>query len=80
MNVQKKVTPWKCMVAELGVGGGAQDDRKRSAGYDLIVVATLVDRLPNLGGLCRTCEVLGNLLIQSRFNLQIDFQILMAGF
>lgn len=26
---------------------------------DLIVVASLIDKLPNLGGLARTCEVLG---------------------
>ena len=26
---------------------------------DLIVVASLIDKLPNLGGLCRTCEILG---------------------
>jgi len=27
--------------------------------HELIVVASLIDKLPNLGGLARTCEVLG---------------------
>jgi tRNA G18 (ribose-2'-O)-methylase SpoU len=33
---------------------GAVRTRKR---HDLVVVASLVDRVPNLGGLCRTCEI-----------------------
>ena len=31
----------------------------RPARQQLIVVATLVGRVPNLAGLCRTCEVFG---------------------
>ena len=57
-NVQKKITPWKQMLPDvnsLAVSSG----RKTTATNDLIVVASLIDRVPNLGGLCRTCEVLG---------------------
>ena len=25
----------------------------------MVVVASLIDKAPNLGGLCRTCEILG---------------------
>jgi hypothetical protein len=57
-NVQKKITPWKQMLPDVNslvVSAG----RKKTTTNDLIVIASLVDRVPNLGGLCRTCEVLG---------------------
>ena len=31
----------------------------RSSHDDLIVVASLIDKIPNLGGLCRSCEIFG---------------------
>ena len=34
------------------------EDQSR-AHSDLVVVASLIDKAPNLGGLCRTCEILG---------------------
>ena len=52
------------MLAEVG-GGGVSTRRRRlldagaDAGAKLITIASLIDRVPNLGGLCRTCEVLG---------------------
>lgn len=49
-NVQKKLVPW---CSDLAAG----PRQKREEG--LIVVASLIDRLPNLGGLSRTCEVFG---------------------
>ena len=33
--------------------------RKKNVESELIVVASLIDKLPNLGGLCRTCEIFG---------------------
>ncbi|XP_017768790.1 PREDICTED: uncharacterized protein LOC108556947 [Nicrophorus vespilloides] len=47
-NIQKKIVPWR----ELETG----DDGNKT---ELIVVASLVDSLPNLGGLSRTCEIFG---------------------
>jgi tRNA guanosine-2'-O-methyltransferase len=47
--------PWKelaCDVADL-----REDVRPEKT--ELIVVASLVERVPNLGGLCRTCEIFG---------------------
>ena len=53
-NIQKKVMPWTAMLNE--------DETKQEIAplhQDLVVVASLIDKLPNLGGLCRTCEVFG---------------------
>jgi tRNA G18 (ribose-2'-O)-methylase SpoU len=52
-QVQKKITPWSQML-DLEV-----DSKRPPACPDLIIVASLIDRLPNLGGLCRTCEIFG---------------------
>ncbi|XP_064094349.1 LOW QUALITY PROTEIN: uncharacterized protein LOC135206784 [Macrobrachium nipponense] len=57
-NVQKKMTPWKSMMPELSSSLGLPNQKfsgQRRGG--LIVVASLIDKTPNLGGLCRTCEV-----------------------
>ena len=64
-HIQKKITPWKQMLPDvdsLAVSSAAAAGRKKSTQSttnDLIVIASLIDRVPNLGGLCRTCEVLG---------------------
>ena len=55
--IQKKVMPWMEML-EAEEDAVAAEGR-RCAFPHLTLVATLVDRLPNLGGLCRTCEILG---------------------
>ncbi|PIK44701.1 putative methyltransferase TARBP1 [Apostichopus japonicus] len=57
VDVQKKITPLREELAP-GFGDDSQSNTegKRS---QLVVVATLVDRLPNLGGLCRTSEIFG---------------------
>ncbi|XP_054262718.1 probable methyltransferase TARBP1 [Macrosteles quadrilineatus] len=48
LAMQKKFVPWKNMFPEMeGVSSRTQ----------LIVVASLIDKLPNLGGLTRTCEI-----------------------
>lgn len=49
VNVQRKMNPL--------IDTYHGDDQPKV--NDLIVVASLIDKLPNLGGLARTCEVLG---------------------
>jgi len=61
LNYQKKITPWKL----LSVSGELEEynnfnTKKRCVEEDgLVVVASLLDHLPNLGGLCRTSEIFG---------------------
>ena len=59
-NIQKKPTPWTAMMTDKDL---MFDDRKTvtrtQAHPGLVVVASLIDKAPNLGGLCRTCEILG---------------------
>ncbi len=54
--IQKKITPWKSMLSSGGEHGGSPS---AAAFPGLCVVASLVDKLPNLGGLCRSCEIFG---------------------
>lgn len=49
-NLQKKITPWKTLL---------QDQELSKQIGDLILIASLVDKPANLGGLARTCEVFG---------------------
>ncbi|XP_054715433.1 probable methyltransferase TARBP1 [Uloborus diversus] len=57
-NFQKKICPWKDglnqQFGKLDIG-----DSNRNTEEGLIVIASLIDRIPNLGGLCRTCEIFG---------------------
>ena len=65
-DVQRKVDPWAALQAALqqssdagGAGGRASllsAGRKRQP---LLVCASLVDKVPNLAGLARTCEIFG---------------------
>ncbi|XP_060047959.1 probable methyltransferase TARBP1 isoform X2 [Erinaceus europaeus] len=60
-DVQKKIIPWKNNVTDLNLEQVFQD-RAAKLGKSisrLIVVASLIDKSTNLGGLCRTCEVFG---------------------
>ena len=52
-QVQKKIIPWNQMF-DL-----QQESKKEPRHLDLIMVASLIDRAPNLGGLSRTCEIFG---------------------
>jgi tRNA guanosine-2'-O-methyltransferase len=54
--IQKKIMPWEMMLeTDMDLTKNlVQKNRRRN---DLIVVASLIDRLPNLAGLCRTCEI-----------------------
>ncbi|KAI8422806.1 hypothetical protein MSG28_006551 [Choristoneura fumiferana] len=54
-TIQKKYVPWKNM-SDIDV---YEITKKRESPSDLIVVASLIDKLPNLGGMARTSEVFG---------------------
>ncbi|XP_023223966.1 probable methyltransferase TARBP1 isoform X1 [Centruroides sculpturatus] len=55
-NFQKKITPWKQIIPDSETIQEIQT-RKQWNNDGLIIVASLIDKTPNLGGLCRTCEV-----------------------
>ncbi|XP_043227173.1 probable methyltransferase TARBP1 [Amphibalanus amphitrite] len=57
-EVQRKPTPWRQLLPEPSEVSAVRRSR-RPASNGPVLVAALVDRAPNLGGLCRTCEVLG---------------------
>ncbi|XP_023438769.2 probable methyltransferase TARBP1 isoform X1 [Dasypus novemcinctus] len=60
-DVQKKIIPWKNNVPDFELELTFQD-RAAKLGKSicrLIVVASLIDKATNLGGLCRTCEIFG---------------------
>jgi hypothetical protein len=42
-----------------GVGNSAKTRQGAASPSNLIVIASLLSRAPNLGGLCRTCEIFG---------------------
>jgi tRNA G18 (ribose-2'-O)-methylase SpoU len=54
--VQRKMIPWRSLLPEVKYNDDAKV--RRSVGK-LIVVTSLVDRIPNLGGLCQSCEIFG---------------------
>ena len=62
-DVQKKMTPWKVIPPEdemlLELQHQRMTNLQKSSAGKLIVVAALIDKAPNLGGLCRTCEIFG---------------------
>lgn len=63
-DIQKKFIPWKSMAPtedELSEVSETLASRRKalSEGDNVILVASLIDKLPNLGGLSRTCEILG---------------------
>lgn len=54
-NVQKKLIPWQSLMAESDTVGGKSQlhgsgSPSQDSGDGLILVASLVDRIPNLGG------------------------------
>uniref|UniRef100_UPI00358F8850 probable methyltransferase TARBP1 isoform X1 n=2 Tax=Myxine glutinosa TaxID=7769 RepID=UPI00358F8850 len=64
-DVQKKVVPWQNMIPDLDLPAslGSQEKPHRTgsaaSAEGLVVVASLIDKPTNLGGLCRTCEIFG---------------------
>nr|CAD7425322.1 unnamed protein product [Timema monikensis] len=57
-NVQKKIIPWRSVVSQYNTSQSTSRANRTLSG-GLVVVASLIDKLPNLGGLSRTCEVFG---------------------
>ena len=58
VTVQRKIMPWETLTSDdTSEARRAITDSRRMT--DLIVVASLVDKVPNLAGLARTCEIFG---------------------
>ncbi|KAM9726926.1 putative methyltransferase TARBP1 [Menidia menidia] len=62
-EVQKKITPWRLGIQEqepeLQLVPAQRAARLGKFHGALLVVASLIDKPTNLGGLCRTCEIFG---------------------
>ena len=61
-NLQKKIMPWTTMFLYddlLEITEESNSRTSKGSQNDLIVVASLIDKIPNLGGLCRSCEIFG---------------------
>uniref|UniRef100_A0AAY4CYJ9 tRNA (guanosine(18)-2'-O)-methyltransferase TARBP1 n=1 Tax=Denticeps clupeoides TaxID=299321 RepID=A0AAY4CYJ9_9TELE len=60
-EVQKKIMPWNLSIQEQEPLLAAQQRSQRLGKMNtaLLVVASLIDKPTNLGGLCRTCEIFG---------------------
>uniref|UniRef100_M4A575 TAR (HIV-1) RNA binding protein 1 n=2 Tax=Xiphophorus maculatus TaxID=8083 RepID=M4A575_XIPMA len=62
-EVQKKITPWRSGIndqePELKLVPAQRAARLGKQHGTLLVVASLIDKPTNLGGLCRTCEIFG---------------------
>ncbi|KAK6489347.1 putative methyltransferase TARBP1 [Huso huso] len=61
IDVQKKIIPWKNSIPDQDLELLYQERAARLGKFSnaLIVVASLIDKPTNLGGLCRTCEIFG---------------------
>lgn len=60
IDLQKKIMPWNLLPSADDTSLRSELDKKDEASLsDLIVCAVLVDKIPNLGGLCRTSEIFG---------------------
>ncbi|KAJ8359784.1 hypothetical protein SKAU_G00163090 [Synaphobranchus kaupii] len=63
VEVQKKITPWRLDIQdqdpELQLVPQQRAARLGKLHSALLVVASLIDKPTNLGGLCRTCEIFG---------------------
>jgi len=53
-NYQRKILPWEQVEESYEEMKEKQQKRKRN---DIILVASLIEKIPNLGGLTRTCEI-----------------------
>ncbi|XP_018009244.1 uncharacterized protein LOC108666825 [Hyalella azteca] len=62
VNMQRKVAPWSSLG---GKHQQLQDSGLDTGGrkHEVIVVGSLLNKATNLGGLCRTCEVMGAKLL-----------------
>ncbi|KAH9519623.1 hypothetical protein Btru_003171 [Bulinus truncatus] len=57
-DVQKKIMPWRQMSPDQETEAELDLQRQKRAGH-LVLVTSLIDKIPNLGGLCRTSEIFG---------------------
>ncbi|CAG5120656.1 unnamed protein product, partial [Candidula unifasciata] len=58
-DVQKKIMPWRQMTPSEETEAELVSQRLRRPDDGLILVTSLIDKVPNLGGLCRTSEIFG---------------------
>lgn len=61
-NFQQKIDPWDMEVLDQDIDQirmKREIQRKKGSAFDMVIVASLVDRIPNLAGLSRTCEIFG---------------------
>ncbi|XP_012945987.2 probable methyltransferase TARBP1 [Aplysia californica] len=58
-DVQKKIMPWRQMSPDQETEAELASQRRKKAEGGVIVVTSLIDKIPNLGGLCRTSEIFG---------------------
>ncbi|XP_052769493.1 probable methyltransferase TARBP1 [Mya arenaria] len=58
-DVQKKIMPWRQMLLEEEVVSEVDHGVKVGPTDGLVVVTSLINKVPNLGGLCRTSEIFG---------------------
>ncbi|XP_053316169.1 probable methyltransferase TARBP1 [Spea bombifrons] len=60
-DIQKKIIPWKNSIPDLDLDMVLQHRAAKlgKSNGSLIVIASLIDKPTNLGGLCRTCEIFG---------------------
>lgn len=54
-DFQKKIMPWNS--AQFDDEISSYHARRKASRQQLIVVASLIDKIPNLAGLARTCEI-----------------------
>jgi tRNA G18 (ribose-2'-O)-methylase SpoU len=57
--IQRKPQPWAELDQLLGLAQSRAEAKRRRKRFPFIMCASLVDTVPNLAGLARTCEVLG---------------------
>lgn len=58
-DFQKKIMPWKMMTPDDDAQEELDFCKKQHQAGGLILVTSLIEKLPNLGGLCRTSEIFG---------------------
>ncbi|XP_057312949.1 probable methyltransferase TARBP1 isoform X2 [Hydractinia symbiolongicarpus] len=69
IDMQKKIMPWRILPPSNDTALITEfEKKKKSRVSDLVLCAVLVDKIPNLGGLCRTSEIfgVGTLVLASR--------------
>ncbi|KAK7505417.1 hypothetical protein BaRGS_00003162 [Batillaria attramentaria] len=58
-DVQKKIIPWRLMTPDSHAEQEYSYRKKGRKPGGLVLVTSLINKLPNLGGLCRTAEIFG---------------------